>query len=103
MPEIFGPDRSFTADLTSRGTGTVKVDGHDISGAVRAFDFSAGVGHMPRVTLDLGVYDATRMESKRTEVVMGSATRDLLIDAGWQPPADPDERPLIDEGEGLLT
>lgn len=121
MPEIFSDDTSFSAEMDG-SDGSVKVGGHDISDSIHAFTVDATAGHRPRVTLELSVHNVTRIESEHTEVVMSSATRDLLIAAGWQPPADPDAvnlgehirrldpelRPdapaaLLDEGEGLLT
>lgn len=87
MPEIFGSDLSFSADMNGCNA-CVKVGGHDISPAIRSFTVDATAGHWPNVTLELAVYDVTRIESEHTELAMSPVTHDLLVAAGWQPPAE---------------
>lgn len=64
----------------------VIVDGNDITHSVRGLEYSADVGMMPRLKVDLAMFDVTRIESEHTEVLLSGATIQLLIDAGWTPP-----------------
>jgi hypothetical protein len=85
--EIFGADRTFTAQINHRGAGTKVIVGDaDIAPAVRSLNFDADASGLSRVTLELAVFDATQIESAKTQVVMNDSTRDLLLAAGWLPP-----------------
>lgn len=85
-PGPFGPGRTFEAVVESPSKGTVKVNGQDLSTVIRGFDFSAEVGELPRVVLDLAVHDASRIEAQNVEVIMTTRVHDLLVAAGWTPP-----------------
>lgn len=86
--EIFGRDRSFLAEVRGAcGAGSkVIVGGKEITSAVRRVTIDASVGSLPRVEVELGAYEATRLEAERAEVHLSPATRDLLLAAGWGPP-----------------
>jgi hypothetical protein len=83
---VFGHGKTVSIEVESPDKGKVLVGDADVSGMVRSFDFSAGVGQMPTLHLDLGVHDATRIEAVGVEVAMTGRTRDLIIAAGWLPP-----------------
>ena len=94
MTTVFGTDRRFTAVLSGRD-GAVIVGDTDITKSVRGFRLDAHAGEPSRVTLDLAVVtldlavvDVTKLDADRAEVTMPVHTRDLLIAAGWTPPAD---------------
>lgn len=68
----------------------IVVDGHDLAQSVAGFNLSAETRCLPTLTLHLNVRDATRIESDTTIVHMHHATHDLLVAAGWTPPAQAD-------------
>lgn len=74
-------------EIDGPGHGRIVLDGHDVSGAVRGFQITAGVGDITRLVLDLNVLDVTRLDSEQTEIMIPDATRDALIALGWTPPA----------------
>ena len=67
-------------------SGRVVVNGMDISSAVRGLRWESEVGSVPRMTLDLHLFDVTTVGSPETEIVVPIATRDTLIALGWTPP-----------------
>lgn len=75
---------SITAHAT---TGTLKVDGNDLTDAVRGVDISLRAGHLPVIHLDLVILD---LESVTTDakVFIPDATREALIALGWTPPEE---------------
>lgn len=84
---VFGSDQRVDIDLDWRGAGTVAVNGSDIGRAVREVTVHARAGFRTEVTLDLTVFDSTRVNADHAEVSMSTGTRDLLLAAGWIPPA----------------
>ncbi|MYV64447.1 hypothetical protein GT043_00380 [Streptomyces sp. SID2131] len=75
-----------TARITvdGRGRGFIEVDGVDISKAVRAVRFDSVAGELPRVEVELGVYDvSTQAEA---QVYVPEETEAALIAMGWTPP-----------------
>lgn len=76
-------------EITSKGgtDGTVHLDGHDISRAVRGVIVDVHVeSGRPQVTLELGVYEIERLDLEEAEVRITTATRDALVKLGWTPP-----------------
>ncbi|WP_282686318.1 MULTISPECIES: hypothetical protein [unclassified Streptomyces] len=66
-------------------TGTVLVNGQDISHCVRGLTLTADVGRdVPALELDLVVYEAT-VEGK-AHVSIPPSTADVLTALGWTPP-----------------
>lgn len=64
------------------GTGSLKLDGKDVSKAVRGFQLASRVGGVTVLTLDLAV----AVDADAHAVVLHPTTHDLLIDLGWTPP-----------------
>jgi hypothetical protein len=64
---------------------TVEIDGTDIAPAVRGLTVNLQLDEAPRIELDLVVmpfeYDGP------ADIYVAPASRDLLINAGWTPPA----------------
>lgn len=72
--------------LGTPGDSLIRVDGHDLTNAVRAVNVDSTAVDKPRVTLDLLVHPVeVRGE---TTVHIPDATRDALVALGWTPPAD---------------
>ena len=99
MTAIFGTDRRFTAELSGR-SGTVIVGDADITKSVRGFRLDAAAGEPPRVTLDLTLVDVTKLDADRAEVILPVHTRELLIAAGWTPPAAEADGPAASQDGG---
>nr|WP_024067041.1 hypothetical protein [Streptomyces sp. F2]AHC28120.1 hypothetical protein pFP3.18c [Streptomyces sp. F2] len=72
--------------LDAQGMGTVEVDGHDISPAVRGLTLSAKAGHLPRLVLDLLVF--TGEIDGEAQVHIPDDTAATLVALGWTPPDD---------------
>jgi hypothetical protein len=70
------------------GTGSLTLDGHDISNAIRGFGLDARIGNRTQLRLDLCV-DETHLTGEM-DVRMNPAAAELLQRAGWTPPARPD-------------
>jgi hypothetical protein len=70
--------------LDSQGTGTVEVDGHDVSSSVRGLTLIAEAGHLPRLILDLLVF--TGEVDGQAQVHIPDDTRATLVALGWTPP-----------------
>lgn len=86
--DVFGPDRRVSIQVGGKGTtASVVVNGADIAPAVRRVDFTAIAGDHPTVVLDLVVFRGIEAECESATVLMSTATRTLLLDAGWIPPA----------------
>ncbi len=99
-PSIFGESQSFRVETNGRD-GKVLVDGHDISKAVRGLRIDVEAGYPMEVTLDLVVLKASEIDSEGAKIAMPEATERLLIEAGWTPPAVPDNAAQSAVQEGL--
>ncbi len=68
-------------------TGSVHLDGQDISRAVRDVTVKMRAGDVPQVTLDLALlgFDESDLNA---EVHLAEPTRDLLTRLGWTPPGE---------------
>lgn len=71
-------------DATHNG-GTITVDGHDVSNAVRGYTVSQRAGGRADVLLDLVVVDLTA-DVEKANVHINQYAADLLMLAGWTPP-----------------
>ncbi|OKJ52227.1 hypothetical protein AMK27_30785 [Streptomyces sp. CB02009] len=81
MPE----PRSVQIALDGAGRGTVKVNHVDISRSVRGLTLRAEVDELPRIELELLVFDvATHAEVAK--VYIPEETEAALIALGWDPP-----------------
>lgn len=68
-------------------TGTVELDGQDISHAVQDVAVKMHAGDTPQVTLGLALH-ALDESDLDAEVRIPDATRDLLVSLGWTPPGE---------------
>lgn len=67
----------------------VELDGRDVSNALRGVSLDLEAGELPRVLLDVLVYDlTTNLEPENIEVP--SYTAELLESIGWTPPKSQD-------------
>jgi len=74
--------------ITTRGaTGTVEVDGVDLSTGVRGLTVKLGVGQLPKVELDLIVLELD-LDSDDTRLIIPEATRAALVALGWTAPEE---------------
>ena len=80
--------RKFTAELSRDGQGAILLDGVNIARGLAGFTVTADAHQPTQVTLDIHAVDVTRMVSEDTEVLLPKATRELLIQLGWTPPAE---------------
>lgn len=97
MPQPDSPaPRHARISLDALGAGTVEVDGHDISDAVRGFTLSGKVGHRPRLDLELCVY-TSEASSGDVQVHIPDDTAATLVALGWTPP------PRLVKVDGVLT
>lgn len=78
--------RHFELDARP-GHGTVRVDGTDISSSITGVTVEARVNDVPRVTLDLRVFETARSDGQ-AEIIIPDPTRETLIALGWTPPED---------------
>lgn len=78
-------DRKIEISAKANGTGTVHVDGHDLSTSLRGFRLTGEAGQMPILELDLIVYDHAAVGAE-AEVTIPATTRETLITLGWRPP-----------------
>lgn len=76
------------------GKGVVKVDGHDITRAVRRFHVDAWAGEPPVIDIDLGVgvIELNRIDAEEAEVIITEPTRDALIALGWRMLSEVEDR-----------
>lgn len=79
--------RTHHVEIQHEGLGgRVVVNGMDISSTVRGLKWESEVGSVPRMTLDLRLFDVTTVGSPETEIFLPTETRDALIALGWTPP-----------------
>ena len=74
-------------------TGTITVDGHDISHCVRGFTLTADVGHLPALDLDVVLHEAD--VDGQALITIPARTAVLLTALGWTPPADHNETAAV--------
>jgi hypothetical protein len=65
------------------GRGNIRIDGQDVSKAVRGFQLDSCVGEITTLALDLVMI---RAEIEADTVIVPQAY-DLLVRLGWTPPA----------------
>lgn len=65
--------------------GTVEIDGHDITKAVRSVTVSAAAGEPSVMTLEMAVWEAAEIDGEVT-VEVPDAVRDALLKVGWTAP-----------------
>lgn len=86
--------RNLKIKLDASGTGTVELEGHDISSSVSALTIHVSAGDQPtvRVELDLQIMDievSSLAEAFETHTVnMTDEARRTLQALGWTPPAE---------------
>lgn len=67
------------------GTGTIHVDGQDVSRLVTSARIDVAAGEGAEATLDL-VSTAVAVDLDRAAVAIDAGTRDFLVRLGWTPP-----------------
>jgi hypothetical protein len=73
--------------ITSRhATTSVEVGGRDISDGLRGVAVSFEADALPRVALDLLVFEVTEMCIEEAEVIVPESTSRALVALGWTPP-----------------
>jgi DNA polymerase III sliding clamp (beta) subunit (PCNA family) len=73
--------------ITSRAaTTTVEVGGRNISQALRGVAVSFEADQLPRVALDLLVFEVEEMSIETAEVIVPEDTARALVALGWTPP-----------------
>lgn len=65
--------------------GTIKIDGQDVSTAVRRIELAHQAWDLPEIELTL--LAVSHAVDAQARVHIDSASRDLLIALGWTPPA----------------
>lgn len=79
----------LTASLSWNGrTGSLELDGHDISRAVHRATLTLEAGDWPELELDVNVQTVTvgHVDHPQVKLHMPDEARDLLIARGWTPP-----------------
>lgn len=90
----------------------VKIEGVDISTAVRSYTMKVGADRMPELTLELMLWrDQVRCVADEAAVYVLEETAQVLQVLGWAPPAEAarlrasspsTETPVIESADGLL-
>lgn len=70
--------------LSPTGTGTVELDGQDVSAAVIGVDLCTRAGRFTEATLHLLAVELDTEADVRLH--LADATRELLVAHGWTPP-----------------
>lgn len=65
---------------------TIRVNGHDITSAVRSLQLNADVGNMHQITLDVVAMTVTGSAAE-ARLLLPDDTRAALLVLGWTPPA----------------
>lgn len=65
----------------------VTLDGTEVSRGLSGLTLQADAGDIPRLTLDLCMLDITKVGGQM-EILLSDATRELLVELGWTPPAN---------------
>lgn len=78
---------SAEISVSSTGTGSVVVDGVDVSSKTAALELRVRPGHLTELSLDLRPRTVT--VAGEVAVVLGDELQALLIKLGWTPPAAP--------------
>jgi hypothetical protein len=73
-------------DVDGVGRGTITLDGHDVSGAVRGVRLSAEVGSVTEVELDLRLGYAQKVSGSEVQVIIPGDTARALHVLGWTAP-----------------
>ena len=77
-----------TVKVDTKGpSGTLELDGVDISNALSGFAVQQRAGHLAKVTLEPLVVEYTGHHGEAL-VHIAPEARDLLISLGWTPPAE---------------
>lgn len=77
------------ARLTLRAWPTaseIVVNGTDLARGCRAFTLSAEVGEVPRLELDLAVFEVAAVGEVKT--LIPDSTHETLVALGWTPPSE---------------
>ncbi|MGW1324802.1 hypothetical protein ACWD64_19945 [Streptomyces antibioticus] len=74
-------------DLPGTTPRLVKIDGQDVTEAVRGFTLKGEAGHVPQVTLDVFLTEGGTVDADAA-VHIPAATAALLVALGWTPPDD---------------
>lgn len=72
-------------NMNTIGRGSVLVDGHDISGAVRGVTFESQVGELTRVTLNMPAVHETRLVGEALVSIRDRQAKALHV-LGWAAP-----------------
>ncbi|BCJ45330.1 hypothetical protein GCM10010168_85990 [Actinoplanes ianthinogenes] len=72
----------------STTSGSIEIDGLDVSSWARGFSFSAAVGELPRLDLELVPRGVAEFEGDAF-VSLNSDFVEFLVKLGWKPPYRP--------------
>jgi hypothetical protein len=75
---------AITASHT--GLATIKLDGHDISAGIKAYELRQDAPHLPPVVLLTPAVFEVATADVEGKVYVAPAASDLLIRLGWTPP-----------------
>lgn len=71
-------------DIGATGTGTIEVDGHDVSKDARGFDVKVRANQLTEITLHLGAFDlkgSVRAHLEKIGVIAPRPDREFLAEA----------------------
>ena len=66
---------------------TVELDGEDISNSVTSLSLDMEAGNLPRVQLDLAVFEL-ETQAGDAQIQIAAGVEDLLKRFGWTPPTE---------------
>jgi hypothetical protein len=84
------PNLTSVRITSSAATTSVEVGGRDISQGLRGVAVSFEADELPRVALDLLVFEVEEMSIEAAEVIVPEETSRVLVALGWTPPVGGD-------------
>lgn len=81
------PKRTFSAHVSETGSGSIHLDGTDISDVTCGFEILSRVNDRTWIRLDVLV-DEVNVSAEDADLFLPGPARELLIRHGWTPPAD---------------
>jgi hypothetical protein len=73
---------------------SIMLDGVNVADSVRGVNIALSADSLPKVELDLAIIDVS-LDLGHPQIFIPAATRHLLIELGWTPPAPPYRVDLI--------
>lgn len=78
--------REVKIDMDGAGIGTIMVDGQNIANGCVGMALDLEPNRIPRIQLDLRIYEHAELVLADPIITIPDATRDALIALGWTPP-----------------